>query len=85
MTVKFKAIVHENGKGVFSLFPAFCKGCGLCKEKCPVATIGWSDELGVLGTPVVEPGHGEQECIACGICQTVCPDCAIKIEKRKEK
>ena len=81
MAVKFKAIIYENGKGKFHLFPALCKGCGLCIEKCPVDTIGWSEELGVYGTPAVEPGHGEKDCIACGICQTVCPDCAIKIEK----
>lgn len=83
MGVDFKAIENKNGKGFFYLFPALCKGCGLCIEKCPVATIGWSNELGVLGTPVVEPGHGTKDCIACGICQTICPDCAIRIEKRK--
>lgn len=83
MAVQFKAHLTENGKGMFYLFPALCKGCGLCIEKCPVDTIGWSDYLGVYGTPAVEPGHGK-DCIACGICQTVCPDCAIRIEKIKK-
>ncbi|MHB1419707.1 MAG: 4Fe-4S dicluster domain-containing protein [Bacillota bacterium] len=84
MTTLLKAITTLDGKGVFHLFPALCKGCGLCIEKCPVDTIGWSKELGVYGTPAVEPGHGKP-CIACNICQMVCPDCAILIEKVKEQ
>lgn len=82
MAVEFKAITKENGKGIFNLFPGLCKGCGLCIEKCPVSTIGWAKELGVFGTPVVEPGHGKP-CIACGMCQRVCPDCAILIQKKE--
>ncbi|MEW6624993.1 MAG: 4Fe-4S dicluster domain-containing protein [Bacillota bacterium] len=84
MTVRFKAITKENGKGRFHLFPGLCKGCGLCIEKCPVDTIGWAKELGVFGTPTVEPGHGK-DCTACKMCQMVCPDCAIYIERIKEK
>lgn len=82
MAVEFKAITKDDGKGIFHLFPALCKGCGLCIEKCPVDTIGWAKELGVFGTPVVEPGHGKP-CIACGMCQRVCPDCAILIDKKE--
>ncbi|KUK12658.1 MAG: 2-oxoacid:acceptor oxidoreductase, gamma subunit, pyruvate/2-ketoisovalerate [Moorella sp. 60_41] len=74
-------IITEDGQGRFYLYPALCKGCGLCIEKCPVRTIGWARQLGALGTPVVEPGHGEP-CIACRQCQLVCPDCAIWIERR---
>ncbi|MBZ4687592.1 MAG: 2-oxoglutarate ferredoxin oxidoreductase subunit delta [Clostridia bacterium] len=85
MGVEFKAVTYQDGKGIFHLFPGLCKGCGLCIEKCPVDTIGWSDKLGVFGTPTVEPGHGKP-CIACKMCQLVCPDCAIYIEKvNKEK
>lgn len=80
MPIEFKAISTKDGKAMFHLFPGLCKGCGLCIEKCPVDTIGWSEQLGVYGTPVVEPGHG-RDCIACNICQLVCPDCAILIER----
>ncbi|MGB9660392.1 MAG: 4Fe-4S dicluster domain-containing protein [Moorellaceae bacterium] len=79
--LSFQPIITENGKGLFYLYPELCKGCGLCIEKCPVKTIGWSKRLGVLGTPVVEPGHGEP-CIACRQCQLICPDCAIWIERK---
>lgn len=83
MTVTFEVITKTSGKGIFHLFPSLCKGCGLCIEKCPVKTIGWSEELGLFGTPVVEPGHGKP-CIACGKCETICPDCAILIEKAEK-
>ncbi|WP_092481569.1 4Fe-4S dicluster domain-containing protein [Desulfoscipio geothermicus] len=75
----------ENGKAAFHIFPGLCKGCGLCIEKCPVNNLGWSQVLGVYGTPSVEPGHGEKECTACTICEIVCPDCAIYVEKLKNK
>lgn len=77
---RFLVRTYRDGKGIFHLFPSLCKGCGLCIEKCPVDTIGWSRELGFLGTPAVEPGHGKP-CIACKLCELVCPDCAIYIEK----
>lgn len=69
---------------IFHLFPGLCKGCGLCIEKCPVDTIGWSDELAFLGTPAGEPGH-EEPCIAYHICELVCPDMAIRIEDVGER
>jgi len=84
LTTAYKVITKIDGKGIFHLFPELCKGCGLCIEKCPVDTIGWAKELGIFGTPVVEPGHGEP-CIACKNCQMVCPDCAILIERRKDE
>ena len=86
MSSPWKPVKYQSGTGIFHLFPNLCKGCGLCVEKCPVDTIGWSKKLGVYGTPSVEPGHGDKDCIACGICELVCPDCAILIEKiKKEK
>ena len=82
MIKEMDALMTECGKGRFFLFLEYCKGCGLCIEKCPTKTLAFSKELGLYGTPAVEPGHGEKECTACGICETVCPDCAIKVEKR---
>jgi len=71
-------------KAVFHLFSGYCKGCGLCIEKCPRGTLVWSKKLGVYGTPAVKP-KDEDSCIACKICEMVCPDCAIYIEKVKAK
>ncbi|NQS75704.1 MAG: 4Fe-4S binding protein [Peptococcaceae bacterium] len=80
MVPELRGRTLELEKAFWTLFPAFCKGCGLCVEKCPVDCIDWSDILGVYGTPSVE---ADDRCIACGICENVCPDCAIRIDTRK--
>ena len=77
---EFKSVMTECGKGKFYLFTELCKGCGLCIEKCPKNAIGWADRLGIYGAPTVEPGHGDDS-NACKTCQTICPECAILIEK----
>ncbi|MBS4023261.1 MAG: ferredoxin family protein [Dethiobacter sp.] len=74
----------EGPKGWFNISPDLCKGCGLCKEKCPTDVLDWSKELGVYGTPIMGPARLEQ-CIACGICEIVCPDAAILIEKKDKR
>ncbi|WP_192868181.1 4Fe-4S dicluster domain-containing protein [Calderihabitans maritimus] len=79
----FKTRTIELEKARFHIVTGLCKGCGLCIEKCPRQTLGWSEYLGVYGTPTVEPGHGEKECNGCSLCQIVCPDCAILVEKRR--
>ena len=79
--VNWESDRYESSKGQWSIFPGLCKGCGLCREKCPVKCIGWSDNLGVYGTPRVVADM--DKCIVCGICQMVCPDCAIRVEKKK--
>jgi NADH-quinone oxidoreductase subunit F len=47
-----------------SIDPALCKGCGLCKRKCPVSAIE--------GTVKVAPRILEDVCIACGACAAAC-------------
>lgn len=81
---ELEALSTEQNKAIFHLFPELCKGCGLCKEKCPKDTLVWSDKLGVFGTPTVIPKDAES-CIACGICEITCPDAAIVIEKIRKK
>jgi len=77
MDRKWESAIFESTKGQWAIFPGLCKGCGLCIEKCPVKCIGWSDGLGVYGTPRVDADM--EKCI----CQLVCPDCAIRVEKKK--
>lgn len=72
----------KGGKATFTIFPGLCKGCGLCKEKCPESALAWSEKLGVYGTPTIIPDP--ELCKACRICEQVCPDCAIAIS-REEK
>ena len=84
VTAAEKILSMDVPRGAFHLFTNLCKGCGLCKEKCPKQCLIWAGELGSFGTPAVIPDD-PQNCIACGICQQVCPDCAILIQKKKAK
>ncbi|MDL2281160.1 4Fe-4S dicluster domain-containing protein [Selenomonadales bacterium OttesenSCG-928-I06] len=81
--VEFECATYKNDRGLWATFPGLCKGCGLCIEKCPEKCIAWSTELGVYGTPRVEPKM--DQCIICGICETVCPDCAITVKRAPKK
>ncbi|PKM88403.1 MAG: 4Fe-4S ferredoxin [Firmicutes bacterium HGW-Firmicutes-12] len=72
----------DTKRALFTIFTGLCKGCGLCIQKCPANTLIWSDELGVYGTPAVQPKDAEG-CTGCGMCSIVCPDCAITIERKK--
>jgi Pyruvate/2-oxoacid:ferredoxin oxidoreductase gamma subunit/Pyruvate/2-oxoacid:ferredoxin oxidoreductase delta subunit len=63
-------------------FSSHCKGCGLCIEKCPVKALSWSKEkINYFGAPV--PQVDIQKCIACKICEQLCPDMAIKVDKKR--
>lgn len=58
-----------------------CKGCGLCVNACPKKVLAMSKkELNAKGYHPAEVVDIEK-CIACAMCATMCPDCAIKIEK----
>ena len=70
----------DNNRGYWTVYPDLCKGCGLCIEKCPTKVIEWSETLGFMGTPSVQV-HMEG-CIVCGICETVCPEPAIRVERK---
>lgn len=74
---------QENNRGYWSIFPGLCKGCGLCIEKCPVKVMYWSEVLGFMGTPSVK--IREEGCIMCGICEAVCPEPAIRVEKKAKE
>jgi 2-oxoglutarate ferredoxin oxidoreductase subunit delta len=57
-------------RGRVTVFPNWCKGCGLCVEFCPVGVL----EQGLDGRVIV--AHPEK-CTACRWCELHCPDFAI--------
>ena len=73
-------LVKGHGKHG-EIVPNRCKGCGICIAKCPVGALSFSQDLGVLSTPI--PQVDLEKCIACGNCRAFCPDGAISIEKDK--
>lgn len=57
-------------RGRVTIFPNWCKGCGLCVEFCPVDVL----EQGEDGHVTV--AHPDR-CTACRWCELHCPDFAI--------
>jgi len=57
-------------RGRVTVFPNWCKGCGLCVEFCPAKML----EQGEDGRVIV--AHPEK-CTACRWCELHCPDFAI--------
>jgi 2-oxoglutarate ferredoxin oxidoreductase subunit delta len=86
MVKTFSRVETRGKKALFAVSPDLCKGCGLCIEKCPSQVLDWSTQIGVYGTPVIEPKRMER-CTGCKLCAFLCPDAAIdvireEIEKR---
>ena len=65
---------RKGPQGVVTVFPIWCKGCGLCIEFCPTKVFEADDE----GRPIV--AHPEQ-CTGCGWCEWHCPDFAISVKR----
>ena len=61
---------RKGPRGVVTVFPIWCKGCGLCIEFCPGDVL----VLGLDNRP--KPIYPEK-CTACRWCELHCPDFAI--------
>lgn len=69
-------MAKKKGISNVTVYPDWCKGCGICVEFCPGKVLELSDQGKCL---VVR----EDDCISCGFCELHCPDFAI-IVKDKE-
>ena len=68
----------KKGNTKVTVYPAWCKGCGLCVEFCPGNVLALNKEG---KAEVVQ----EAECTNCGFCEYHCPDFAIAITPKREK
>lgn len=67
-----------KGQTEITIYPDWCKGCGICVEFCPASVLA----LGKDGKArVVKP----EECINCGFCERHCPDFAIVVRAKGKK
>jgi 2-oxoglutarate ferredoxin oxidoreductase subunit delta len=66
----------NKGKNKVTIYPDWCKGCGICVAFCPSKVLGLSLE----GKAVVER---EEDCIRCGFCELHCPDFAIVVRDKE--
>lgn len=72
------AIKDKKGKSSVTIYPDWCKGCGICVAFCPKKVL----EMDPQGKAIVVR---EEECIHCGFCELHCPDFAIVVVDKKEK
>ncbi len=61
-------------RGQVTLFPNWCKGCGLCVEFCPMNVLEQDEDGRVI---VARP----EQCTACRWCELHCPDFAIFVSE----
>ena len=65
-----------KGKSTVTIYPDWCKGCGICAAFCPSKVIEMDDQ----GKARVVR---EEECIHCGFCELHCPDFAIVVKDKE--
>ncbi len=58
------------------IYPAWCKGCGICAAFCPEKVI----ELDAEGKA---RAVRQEDCINCGFCELHCPDFAISVRTKE--
>lgn len=68
--------IKKKGNSKVTIYPDWCKGCGICVEFCPGKVLG----LGPDGKAFVE---NEENCIRCGFCELHCPDFAIVVSDKE--
>lgn len=56
----------------------WCKGCGICVDRCPRDAFEYSDQLNKRGVfpPLLKE---DNNCNFCGLCELICPDLAITV------
>lgn len=67
---------RNKGKSKVTVYPDWCKGCGICVEFCPSKVL----ELTEQGKANVVR---EEDCISCGFCELHCPDFAIVVRDKE--
>ena len=65
-------------KVVITIYPDWCKKCGICAEFCPKDVYEFEEgKMPVIAHP--------EKCIACELCVYMCPELAITVEKKNEE
>jgi 2-oxoglutarate ferredoxin oxidoreductase subunit delta len=73
-----KKCPNADGKTTITIYPAWCKRCGLCSAFCP----GNVYDVDEVGRPVVAR---PEQCKTCYQCELRCPDFAIQVVREEDK
>lgn len=71
---------RRRRRGQVTIYPNWCKGCGLCVDFCPTGVLEQTESGRIVAA------HSEK-CTACHWCELHCPDFAIfvtQIEPEEE-
>ena len=62
----------------------WCKGCGICIQRCPVSALEESDKINKRG---IRPPRLkiDNNCNYCRLCELICPDLAIIVIPEEKK
>lgn len=63
----------KKGQTTITIYPDWCKACGLCVAFCPAKVLEIDTVQGCA------KAVREEECINCGFCELHCPDFAIVV------
>ena len=66
----------KQARGVVTIEPNRCKGCGFCVEFCPTHVLEMSQEFNLLGYHYPLATNLDA-CTGCDQCGAFCPDYAI--------
>ncbi|WP_028588547.1 4Fe-4S dicluster domain-containing protein [Desulfocurvus vexinensis] len=66
----------KKGQTRITIYPDWCKACGLCVAFCPAKVLEIDVAAGCARAV------REEECINCGFCELHCPDFAIVVTPR---
>ncbi|BBD06904.1 4Fe-4S dicluster domain-containing protein [Desulfovibrio ferrophilus] len=69
----------QKGQTKITIYPDWCKGCGLCVAFCPGKVLELDPVEGCA------KAIREEDCINCGFCELHCPDFAIVITPKDSK
>lgn len=67
----------KKGQIRVTVYPDWCKGCGLCAAFCPAKVL----EVGPDGKA---RAVREEDCVDCGFCELHCPDFAILVTPKEK-
>ena len=64
---------------------AACRGCGLCKARCPIDAISLKDSKRDDGKTVKHAGVDQDICLGCGVCHAACKFDALSMYPRRQR
>lgn len=74
----------KNARGVVTINPNWCKGCGYCIKYCPTQVLEAAKEFNAKGYHPPYVAKPEM-CRNCGFCQVICPEFTIFVQPDPEE